>query len=301
VVDGLLALRDPGVLSAIDPDIGGFVASEDRDYDDVRVMIRNVTGEDYIEYGPETVKVAMLPLYSPITLYDRYDPLMRYLSRETGHEFKLVIPRDFEGFMALVKTGTVQFSYQNPYIYALIGREVPMRALVTTQSEDEVEVAGGFRGVIITRDDSGIRALRDLRGKKVLVVSRKSAGGFLSQRLFLAQEGIDAERDLVLREATRHERVILGVYRGEAAAGFVRESALEELKDEIDMGRIRVLARAEPLPNWPFAVSGKVSPALAEAVKRLLLGLGDSEILRGAKIKGFRVADAREFARLEDR
>ncbi len=300
IVEGLRHLRDPAVLSSIDPDIGGFVVAEDRDYDMERVMIRNVTGKDYIEYGPGTVKVAVLPLYSPVTMYNRYDPLMRFLSQKTGREFKLVIPRDFDDFMRLVKKGTVEFSYQNPYVYSLLSDEVPMRALLTTVSGDEKDVVRGLRGVIITRDDSGIRHIRELKRKKVLIVSRKSAGGFLSQRLFLKQAGIDAERDLVLLEAKRQESVILGVYRGDAAAGFVRESALEELKDEIDMARIRVLARAKSLPDWPLAITGKVSPALADSVKRLLLELGGSELLRAAKIKGFRAADAREFEPLKD-
>lgn len=298
IVEGLRQLRDPGVLSPIDPDIGGFAIAEDRDYDMERVMIRNVTGEDYTEYAPGTVRVAVLPLYSPITIYDRYDPLMRYLSQKTGRPFKLVIPRDFDEFMKIVRAGDVDFSYQNPYVYSLLSAQVPMRALLTTVSGIERK-AGGLRGVIITRDDSAIRDLRELKRQKVLIVSRKSAGGYLSQKLFLKQAGIDADGDLVLVDAKRQESVILGVYRGEAAAGFVRESALEELKDEIDMTRIRVLARATSLPEWPLAATGRVPPALAESVKRLLLELSGSELLEAAKIEGFRAADVRELERLK--
>jgi phosphonate transport system substrate-binding protein len=300
IVTGLQQLKDPAVLSSIDPDIGGFAVAEDRDYDMVRVMIRNVTGKDTVEYGPRTVKVAVLPLYSPITMYNRYEPLMRYLSRETGREFKLVIPRDFEEFVGLVKAETVQFSYQNPYVYALLANQVRMRALLTTVSVSDRDGADAFRGVIITRDDSEIRDIGELRGKKVLIVSRLSAGGFLSQRLFLRQAGIDVEQDLFLHEAKRQESVILGVYRGEAAAGFVRESALEELKDEIDMKRIRVLASAKSLPQWPIAMRGRVDPTLADSVKRLLLGLGGSDLLRAAKIERFRPAKAGEFETLQE-
>ena len=63
------------------------------------------------------MKVAILPLYSAITLFERFDPMMRYLSRKTGYEFKLVIPKDFEDFFDIVKQGKVEFSYSNPYIY----------------------------------------------------------------------------------------------------------------------------------------------------------------------------------------
>lgn len=300
IIQSLEQLKDPAILSPLDPDIGGFVATGDRDYDRVRLMIRSAAGQDTIEYSPDTVRVAILPLYSPTTLFERFDPLMRHLSRKTGREFKIVIPRDFEDFMGLVLSGAVEFSYQNAYLYALLSRRMPLRALLTTLTESETERSDALRGVIITRQDSEIRDVGGLRGKKVLVVSRWSAGGFLSQRLFLKQAGLDAERDLALAETQRHEAVILGVYRGEASAGFVRESALDELKDEIDLAQIRVLAKTQALPNWPFAVGQKASPSLAAEVQRLLLELSGSELLRTAKIEGFRMANPREFEILKD-
>ncbi|MCI0469216.1 MAG: PhnD/SsuA/transferrin family substrate-binding protein, partial [Nitrospirae bacterium] len=115
-----LSLKDRGIIASIDKDMEGFAVAGDRDVDVIRIMIKNVTGLDYMEYGHKTIKVAVLPLYSAITLYDRYEPLMRYLSEKTGYEFKLVIPKDFEDFMRVVKSGNVDFSYQNPYIFALI-------------------------------------------------------------------------------------------------------------------------------------------------------------------------------------
>lgn len=303
IINGLVAVFDKEGLPALDERIGGFVAAGDRDFDVVRVMIKNLTGKDYIEYGPKTIRVAVLPLYSAITLYNRYEPLMRYLSQKTGYEFKLVVPRDFEDFMDVVKRGEVDFSYQNPYIFSLIDREVDIRPLVTTIGEDSPSDDGreggeSFRGVIITRADSSIRHINGLKNKKVLITSPKSAGGYLSQKLFLLRNGIDVEKDMNIVDAKRQENVILGVYRGEADAGFVRESALVVWKDAVDMKRIRVLARTEPLPNWPFALCRNTDPSLVKAVTRLLTELRDRDVLKAARIRGFREADEAEFEAL---
>lgn len=304
IIKSLVSLKYKESLSSIDKDIERFAVAEDRDFDVIRVMIKNLTGRDYIEYGPKTIKVAILPLYSAITLYDRYEPLMEHLSQKTGYEFKLVIPKDFEDFMQVVKNGKVDFSYQNPYIFALIDREIDIKPLVTTIGEDSpsdelMEGGDKFRGVIITRQDSMIKDIRELRNKKVLITSPKSAGGYLSQRLFLMQAGIDTERDLKIIDAKRQENVILGVYRGEADAGFVRESALVVWKEAVDMKKIRILARTKPLPNWPFALCGNVNPSLVNEVKRLLIELKDREILRSAKIEGFRAANEADFEALK--
>lgn len=280
-----------------------FVAAEDRDFDVIRVMIKNLTGKNYIEYGPKTIKVAMLPLYSAITIYDRYEPLMRYLSKKTGYEFKLVIPKDFEDFKRMVKSGKVHFSYQNPYIFALLSKEVDIKPIATTVGEDCIDegICGGdrFRGVIITRYGSSIINIDDLKGKKIMIVSPTSAGGYLSQKIFLKRKGIDVKRDVKTIDAKRQENVILGVYRGKADAGFIRESALVVWREEIDMKKIRVLARTDYLPNWPFASIGNTNQALTQKVRRLLIELNDANVLKAARIKGFKPANEEEFKNLK--
>jgi len=273
-------------------DMNGFSAAQDRDFDVVRVMIKNLTGKNYIEYSPNSIKVAILPLYSAITLFDRFDPLMRYLSRKTGYEFKLVIPRDFEDFMATVQKGMVEFTYSNPYIYIQLADKGYLKAFATTVHQESGDI---FRGIIITHRDSDIRTLQDLRGKKVMVVSFKSAGGFLAQKLYLREKGIDAYKELRLVDGKRQEEVILNVYRKNVDAGFIRESALGVLQEEIDLSKVRILARTPYIANWPFAATGKADVKTASVVQKSLLELRDSVVLSPAHITAFKAATDADF------
>jgi hypothetical protein len=259
-------------------------------------MIRNLTGKNYLVYGKNTVKVAHLPLYSAITLFDRFDPLMRYLSRKTGYEFKLVVPKDFEDFFDIVKRGEVEFSYSNPYIYIQLADGGHLRAFTTTIIPASGDI---FRGIIITHRDSSIRTLEDLRGKDVMVVSYKSAGGFLTQKLFLQQNGIDVFKDLRLREGKRQEVVILNVYRKTADAGFVRESAPE------DEGRSRPpphTDRSQDRLYRQLALPPQHAPgAVDHAGCVSLLEIDDRSILSAAKVEGFKAADDGDFDGLRER
>lgn len=289
--------RQPGLIAAM-KDVDGFAPAEDRDFDVVRVMIKNLTGKNYLVYGKNTVKVAILPLYSAITLFDRFDPLMRYLSRKTGYEFKLVIPKDFEDFFDTVRRGEVEFSYSNPYIYIQLADGGHLRAFTTTIIPASGDI---FRGIIITHRDSSIRTLEDLKGKDVIIVSYKSAGGFLAQKLWLREQGIDVLRDLRLREGKRQEEVILNVYRRAADAGFVRESALDVLQEEIDLSRIRIVATTAYIANWPFAATKSASEHLTEQVRKSLLEINDRSILSAARVEGFKAATDRDFDGLRER
>jgi phosphate/phosphite/phosphonate ABC transporter binding protein len=270
----------------------GFASTEDRDFDVVRVMIRNLTGRDHLRYGKDGVRVAILPLYSAITLYDRFDPLMRYLSKRTGREFKLVIPRDFEDFFAIIERGDADYSYSNPYIYIQLANRGLLTAFANTVLEESGDI---FRGIIITHRDSPIHTLADLKGRDIMVVSYRSAGGFLAQQLFLAENGIDVFRDLRLREGKRQEEVILNVYRRTTDAGFVRESALDVLSEEIDLNRVRVLARTPYIPNWPFAATKRTSRDLTLLVQRSLIELADPKVLAAARVRGFKTAGNEDF------
>ncbi len=295
----LLSLKaDAPALAAARNEIDGFAPAEDRDFDAVRVMIKNLTGRNYLQYSKKSIKVAILPLYSAITLFDRFDPLMRYLTKKTGYEFKLVIPRDFEDFFDTVARGDVQFSYSNPYIYIQLADRGFLYAFANTVIQDSGD---NFRGIIITHKSSPIRTLDDLRGRNVMVVSYKSAGGFLAQKLLLSENGIDVFSDLRLEEGKRQEEVILNVYRKAVDAGFVRETALDVLKEEIDLGAIRIIARTPYIANWPFAAAHSTDRWIVEAVRRNLLELREKSVLSAAKIEAFKPAGDGDFDNLRKR
>lgn len=273
-------------------DIDGFAPVEDRDFDVVRVMIKNLTEKNYLEYGANTLKVAILPLYSAITLFDRFDPLMRYLSTKTGRELKLVIPKDFEDFFETVRRAEVDFSYSNPYIYIQLADKGYLRAFANTIKPPTGDV---FRGIIITHKDSDIKTLDHLKEKDVMIVSPRSAAGFLAQKLFLLENGIDVYRDLRIIDGKRQEEVILNVYRKDVDAGFVRESALNVLKEEMDLNEIRIVAKTPYIANWPFAATKRANRRVRDSVKERLIELKDQYVLSAARITGFKAANDRDF------
>lgn len=298
ILQALLKMEKTGHPALVAAEIDGFARAEERDFDVVRVMIKNLTGRNYLKYGRNSIKVAILPLYSAITLFDRFDPLMRYLTRKTGYEFKLVIPRDFEDFFETVKQAKVQFSYSNPYIYIQLADKGHLSAFANTILKETGDI---FRGIIITHADSPIRRIEDLRKKRVMVVSYKSAGGFLAQKLLLNESGIDVFTDLEMREGKRQEQVILNVYRRSVDAGFIRESALEVLKEEVDLSKIRIIAKTPYIANWPFAAVSVTGHQIVEAVKKELIELSDKQVLSAAQILGFKGADDRDFDELRKR
>ena len=115
----------------------------------------------------ETCKVAVLPEYLEIIIYNRYSRLMSYLESKVGVPFELVIPRNFKEHIEMVNNGDVTFSYQNPCVFLKL-RSLCQPLVLTEKTK---KWGTESRGVIIANKNSGIKNIDDLEGKRISIVS----------------------------------------------------------------------------------------------------------------------------------
>ena len=164
------------------------------------------------------LKLSMLPRYSAEEINKRIIPLAKYLSQEIGQPIEPVITADFAQYEKKIKNGEIQIGYENPYIYALVSTTHEILAMAIKGADGDK-----FRGVIITRTDSDIQSISDLKNRKIMVVGRTAAGGYISQKITLAEAGIDLEKECQVSESVgnKQENVILAVYMGEVEAMMV--------------------------------------------------------------------------------
>ncbi|HEB49900.1 MAG TPA: phosphate/phosphite/phosphonate ABC transporter substrate-binding protein [Desulfobulbus sp.] len=236
----------------------------------------------------EEYRLSMLPRYFPEKLTAMITPLSRYLSEKTGHRIVPVLTDNFAQYETSLLNGTIRIGYENPLVYVNVSRV--HEVLVTA-----IKGRGGdrFRGIIIARPDSGITAPADLKHKRIMIVGKTSAGGYLSQKIALAGEGLDVDRDCDLSVAAdnRQENVIISVAIGDVDAGFIRESALHKADRYIIPGSIGVVYEAAWLPNWAFSVDRDLPAGLKKRIKTALLELDSkSKVLQAMGLSGFKEA-----------
>ncbi len=243
----------------------------------------------------ERYKLSMLPLYSPEEINKRIVPLANQLSNSLKVKIETVVAKDFIQYERRIQSGEINIAYSNPMVYVRIA--TVHEALVVAADKEGTR----FRGLIITRMDSPLKKLLDLKGKTVSIVGLTSAGGYLSQRMTLLEEGLDTKKDMRLVEAldNKQENVILSVYQGDVDAGFIRESALNSVDAYVPPTQIKVLAKTAWLPNWVISVSQSLSPDLKEAIRKSLVSLkADDPVLKAMGIRRFEVTTDQDFADL---
>lgn len=247
------------------------------------------------------IRFGILPRLSAVELTTMFTPLADYLSRETGEKVSLVIPKDFDAFKSLVKTGQVDMGFANPLIYVQLKKEADIDPLALSS---EPKAGTRFRGIIIARRDSGIEKLQDLKGKRLIFVEKDSAAGYIFQMLLLSKAGIDIHKDFTtLPFAKKHDNVTMAVFNKAADAGGIREDDLEKMKDKVDLSQIRIVAYTDYFPNWPVFATPKLDKNKAAKVKAALLKLKPNEaesnkILEAAKLTGFTQVSDKDYDQL---
>lgn len=248
-------------------------------------------------YAGETYKLSMLPRYSAEEINKRITPLAQYLSDVLNVPVEPTIMINFDEYTKRLQSGKIEIGYENPYIYTLVSETHEVLAM-TVKGRD----GDKFRGIIIAKKGSSIRDVDDLRGKSVMIVSRTAAGGYLSQKLALMERGIDLDKDCEVLEAVdnKQENVIISVFIGDADAGFIRESALNQIEtltnSFVPSSQIEVINRSAWLPNWALSVNRSLPQERKDSIQKALLSLDkDSPVLQGLQIDSFRRATDQEY------
>jgi phosphonate transport system substrate-binding protein len=254
-----------------------------------------------VENAAAEIKLGILPRLGAVELFVMFNPLAEYLSRETGEKVSIVIPKDFDAFKAAVRAGQVDMGFSNSLVYIQLRKDLSIEPLALSS---ELKAGTMFRGIIITRMDSPIKRVSDLKGKRMIFVEKDSAGGYLFQQLLLKKAGLDIKKDIeLLPFAKRHDNVTLAVFNGAADAGGIREDDLAKMKDKVDLSKIRIVATSETFPNWPMFAAPGMNAKSAAKVKAALLKLkrgkpATARVLNAAKLDGFVAVSDSDYDKL---
>ncbi|MBU1107458.1 MAG: phosphate/phosphite/phosphonate ABC transporter substrate-binding protein [Candidatus Riflebacteria bacterium] len=222
-------------------------------------------------YSNTILKLGRIPFTNSTAMVHKHNKFLEYLTKKLGvKQTRLQTASDYAGIMNLLIKGEIDIAWlatmtsvearNNPEIQLLVK---PIRFGTTS-----------YRGIIITRQDSGIRSLKDLKGKKFAWVEKESASGYTFPKALLLEAGIHTEKDF--SEAaflSKHDAVVLNVLLGKYDAGACYDDARNTLRDKSKMDELTILATTPDITNEPIVVRKSLPPDLIEKIKQALLDL----------------------------
>jgi phosphonate transport system substrate-binding protein len=194
-----------------------------------------------------------------------YVPFLKYLERTTKFHFKLrPVPRTGSVVDELGK-GTVQFAAIGTLSYLTAHKQFGVEALVAARN---AEGGATYRALFVTRPDSGIRSLNDLRGRSLALGAPTSTQGNLIPRVMLQQGGVSLSDLGAFQNHSSHFETANAVLSGRFDAGALQDTLGRELARQ---GLVRIVAESAPFPSSTISVAPGVPGAVVEAVRAALL------------------------------
>jgi phosphonate transport system substrate-binding protein len=210
-------------------------------------------------------RLGVVSFYNPRLMYLKYQPLIDYLTEHTPWRFELALSTSYRETVSRLCAGEIQLAYMGPFTYLRARDLCGAKAILRLNTGGKES----YLTYIMVREDSGIRRLEDLRGKKFGFGALLSTSSHLMPRAMLVQAGLNPGQDVACHYYEHHERAARAVLMGEVAACGIRDLVGDQFK-----GRgLRILARSEPMLNFPLSVHPQASPALVRTLSDALVAL----------------------------
>ncbi|MDH5299425.1 MAG: phosphate/phosphite/phosphonate ABC transporter substrate-binding protein, partial [Desulfobulbaceae bacterium] len=115
--------------------------------------------------GPEPLRIAILPCSEVTQTFNKFQPLAAYLAKALSRPVVILVPRSFGEFERAVQKGETEFAFQSPHTYLRLADHYDRQNLLKALTPRGTT---SHHGVVVTRRDSGINRVADLRGKKLI-------------------------------------------------------------------------------------------------------------------------------------
>lgn len=200
----------------------------------------------------------------PAVMHQRLTPLTNYLEAAVGRRVVLTLSANMSGAIEALSNGSVELAYLTPVAY-LSAREKGNATLIAKAVTNH---RAYFNLEIVVREDSPIRKVTDLAGKKFAFGDAAA----LLQKAVVANAGIPLGRLGSSAYLGHYDNIVRGVLNRDYDAGIVTDSKARSWAKK----GLRVIYSSPDLPPYNFAATAGMDHALFLKLQKALLSLDES-------------------------
>lgn len=206
------------------------------------------------------------PFTSPEKIKNIYIPIINEVCKKIGYKARSIIVKDYDALSRAIKDKIIDIGWFSPFAYVNAKSQSNIKPIVTPI----VNGKDSYNGYIITRKNSGIQSIKDLRFKHFGYVDINSASGYLYANHILKSKGINPDNYFEkISFMGNHNNVIKSVLSGEIDAGATYNEALDAVKQSgVDISELIILEKTEDIPKDALAANENVSDELIIKLKQ---------------------------------
>ncbi len=216
--------------------------------------------------NPETLIFAYTPVEDPAIYSDIWQPFIDHLEDVTGRDVRFFAVQSNAAQVEAMRSGRLHvagFSTgPTPFAVNLAGA-VPFALM----GSDEGRF--GYTLQVYTQDDSDIKEIADLKGKRVAHTSPTSNSGNQAPRALFPEMGVVPGEDYEVIYSGSHDQSMLGVVAGDYDAAPVASEVVERMADRdlYDEEDVRIVWESDSFPTTSYNHAHNLHPDLVEKIK----------------------------------
>ncbi|MDH3445087.1 MAG: putative selenate ABC transporter substrate-binding protein [Deltaproteobacteria bacterium] len=266
------------------------------------LVLTLLTGDVFAQKIKE-LKVSAIPDENPQEMLRIYQPFADYLSKEIGIPVKFTPVVDYAATVEGLAANRLDMVWYGGLTSVQAAKQAKGAHRIIMRKED-----AEFKSYFITTKNSGIKSLKDLKGKTFAFGSVSSTSGHLMPRYFLLKNGINPEKDFSkFSFSGAHDATAAWVEAGQVDAGALNYLVWDKLvaNKKVDTSKVHIFWTTPPYVDYVWTVRGGVDKDTVEKISKAFLKLdykkpADKKLLDLHRTKGYIPAKDEDWKGIEE-
>ncbi len=235
-----------------------------------------------VQAAPVSVKtrgllIGIEPEHNIFDQIERYRNLAGYLSGRLGLKVRLTIMSRYGEMIKRFKSRQLDGAFLSSFTAALGIKEFKLEPVASP-----VNLAGKAtsRGYIFVRRDSGIKTVKDMRGKSFVFVDPATTEGYLFPMAFLRRHGVKDPNSFFSRYwfSGSHTSALFAVLDGRADIGAAKDTVFNKqvTNDPSIKSELRIIAKSPPVPEVILCLRNDIPAGLRQKILTVLLNMNNT-------------------------
>lgn len=229
------------------------------------------------DYKPKELTVQFVPSQNADKLEAKAKPLEKLLSKELDIPVKVSVSTNYNTIVEAMKSKKVDVGFLPPTAYTLAHDQKAADVLLQAQrfgvnkdGSDSKELTKDYKSEILVKKDSGIKSVKDLKGKKIALQDVTSTAGYTFPLVELDKEGVNVLKDMKVVNMKGHDQAVISLMNGDVDAAAVFNDARKIVKkDEPKVfDETKILKLTKPIPNDTISVRSDMDSKFRDKLKK---------------------------------
>ena len=249
------------------------------------------------------LRISAIPDENPQEMLRIYTPFADYLTKELGMPVKFTPVVDYAATVEGLAANRLEMVWYGGLTSVQAARQAKGARRIIMRKED-----AEFKSHFVTRPDTGIKSLKDLKGKTFAFGSVSSTSGHLMPRYYLIKGGINPEKDFSkFSFSGAHDATVAWVEAGQVDAGALNFLVWDKLVEtkKVDTSKVAIFWTTPAYVDYVWTVRAGVDKATVEKISKAFLKLDynkpeDKKLLDLHRTKGYIAAKDADWKSVED-